>query len=534
MAITLWPAQQMVFDFAVNKKAAALLCQQRTGKTFITLKLIEHRINELEGSDEFVGLLVCLLNNKESTWVDGLAKYVPQLQVFTNWDEFKKAKGHRLLVLHFESLAGLISKLVKYKKFNWACVDEAHRLYNAGSKQSRAMARLSWIEWKIILTGTPMEKRPSDFFGQFKFLDPSVFGTNKGDFEEEWLDWKKIDIDYRHGPRPGSPAYRQKMMQQRILKGKAKFKEERLPEFVELLKPYCIRIEKSDVGILPPKVIVHRMEYGAAHVGRYERMKKESVLEFRDVEVLAQMPATRVMKLRQLAAGFIYDEDGELHWLSSRKIHETIELFESLPKPVVIFAAFVPEVLRIHRMIEALGYDAALVYGGTPKKKRPGVWRAFQAAQLDAVVCQIGAGGVGVDLWKANHAIVTSMAYSSIIWDQAKARMDSRDKRIPAEIHLLMADKTIDEDLFDLIEIKGETTKSVLRQLKGKYSWPRKKLHPSRPSARCPNTTPRPSPKIWANRPPKSASCSVGQASRNRAPSGAGTRKPNMTRSSKS
>ena len=475
-SIELWPKQQEVFDFAKDLKEAALLCEQRTGKTFITLRLVKHRIAQhTESGSEFVGLLVAILNNKESTWLDNLTKYVPEVQVFTDIDAFRKAKGHRLLLVHFEALAAIIKKLVKYKKLNWAAVDEAHRLYNPGSGQSRAMARMHWVEWKLILTGTPMEKQPTDFFGQFKFLAPDVLGTNKGDFEEDWLEWKKIDLHGPGAPRPGGPAYKEKMMLQRILKNKAKFKQERMGEFIELLKPYCIRIEKTDVGIVPPNVVEHKVRFGPNQMRKYNQMKKEGWLELiTGEEILAPMPAVKNMKLRQLASGFIYDEEGGLHWLSTRKLHSVIQKFKSLPKPVVIFSAFVPELLFMHRKLESLGYDVELVYGKTPKKKRPGIWRAFQAAQLDAVICQTTAGGVGVDLWKGNHALVSSMSYSSIVWDQAKARMDSRDKSVPATIHVFNAEGTIDEDLFDLIHVKGLTTKSVLRHLKGRPSWQKK------------------------------------------------------------
>lgn len=494
-SIELWTKQQEVFNFACSKREVALLCEQRTGKTFITMKLMEHRTVQFESEDvEFVGIHVAILNNKESTWEDNLRKHLPQIQLFTDWDVFKRARGHRLLLVHYEELRSLIRKLVKHKKFNWASVDEAHRLYNRGSGQSRAMARLSWIEWKLILTGTPMEKKPTDFFAQFLFLNPNVFGKNYARFEDRWLDWKKIDFKQFVGMRPGGPAWKQKVLQQRILKNKAKFREELMPEFVALLKPYCIRIEKTDVGIIPPIVEVHKFKLGQLHMERYESMRDQSWVELPGgEEVLAGLPVTRVMKLRQMASGFIFNEDHELSWLTGGKVAFTLRIFESLPKPVVIFSAFVPELLRIHRELEAGGYDVALVYGKTPKKTRPAIWRAFQAGQLDAVVCQTSAGGVGVDLWKANHAIVTSLGYSSIVWDQAKARLDSRNKSFPGKIHLVLAENTIDEDLYDLVVLKNRTTQSVLSQLKRRYSWQKKLLPPPanvlRPRARSSRST---------------------------------------------
>lgn len=525
-SIELWPKQQEVFDFAKDRDKVALLCEQRTGKTFITLKLLEHRMEQ----GELVGLLVGILNNKESTWLHHLQK-VEGLQVFTDFVAFRKAKGHRLFVTHFEQLVSLIGKLVKYRKFNWAAVDEAHRLYDAGSAQSRAMARLHWIERKVIMTGTPMEKRPTDFFGQFKFLDPSVFGTNKGEFEEEWMDWRKLDFNDPLGPKPGGPAFKEKMKLQRILKSKAQFKWDRIDEFVELIADYCIRIEKTDVGIIPPTIELKPFKLDRRMEELYRQMEEESWVDLPDgAEVLATMPATYRMKLRQLACGFIYDGDGEPVWLSDSKVNRVFELFESMPKPVVIFCAFVPELERLVSVLEAGGYDVASVYGGTPKKKRPALWKAFQGAQLDAIVCQLRAGGVGVDLWKGSYGIVSSMEYSSIVWDQAKARMDSREKSVPAHITVLAAKSTIDEELFDLLEKKGLETKTVLQRLKRRYPWP-KNRRPPHPRSRKPSTTSTPSPTTSASRRPKSGSCSAARASRSPARPGAGTRRPTTTRS---
>lgn len=69
-------------------------------------------------------------------------------------------------------------------------------------------------------------------------------------------------------------------------------------------------------------------------------------------------------------------------------------------------------------------------------------------------------------MWKSNNAIVTSMDYSSVTWDQAKSRLDSRTKSVPARFTILTAKNTVDEHLVDLIERKGQTTQATLTQLK--------------------------------------------------------------------
>lgn len=482
----LWPKQRAVLEFALSRDAAGLLCEQRTGKTYITLALIE----ELMSRGPFVGVLVGVLNNLDSTWADGIAKQLPDLAVHRDWESFRDDKGsaHRILLINFEGLGSVIDKLVRMKALNWAGIDEGQKIYSRGTKQSRAAGRLSKVPRRLLLTGTPIEKRPVDMWAQMRFLVPDLLGK-WSDFEDRFMDWRKIDLAGT-GIRPGSPIWQQKMLQQRILKGKAKFREDRLDEFVELFSPHCIRIDKEDVGIKRTEVVVREVRTPPTLAGYIDQMSEDSVVRLNGGKrVMAGLPVTRVVKLRQLASGFIYDEEGSLVWLSDFKVREAVKLFESLPKPVVIFSAFVPELLAVHDELSSLGYDVGLLYGKIKKKLRPDQLRAFQAGQLDAIVCQERAGGVGVDLWKANSAICMSINHSYIDWDQMLSRLDSKAKEKPSRMYYLSASGSIDTELYDLVVLKGLTGKAVLNRLKGASPWRRK---PKLKQHRSPRRMPKP------------------------------------------
>ena len=57
--------------------------------------------------------------------------------------------------------------------------DESQRIKTPGAKQSKAMHRLGKrAKYKLTLTGTPVTQGPLDFFSQYKFLDPSIFGNS--------------------------------------------------------------------------------------------------------------------------------------------------------------------------------------------------------------------------------------------------------------------------------------------------------------------------------------------------------------------
>ncbi|KAA0184781.1 Chromodomain-helicase-DNA-binding protein 5 [Fasciolopsis buskii] len=75
--------------------------------------------------------------------------------------------------------------------FSWSVlvVDEAHRLKN---KQSRLFKEISQYkaDFKILLTGTPLQNTLEELFHLLNFVDPVSFPSLKS-LSEQWLDMPK-------------------------------------------------------------------------------------------------------------------------------------------------------------------------------------------------------------------------------------------------------------------------------------------------------------------------------------------------------
>lgn len=456
-SIKLWPEQEPAVSFVVQRPKAALFFQQRTGKTFITMSILE----QLERSDMAV-VLVCILTNKETTWSDNLTKFLPWLNVTTDWEEFKKLEFPKLLLMHHEMIHTIAVKIRRVKWVSMCVVDESHRWKARGSRMSRAGAKLTGIPRKLLLTGTPIEKQPKDLWAQFRFLAPDVFGK-WADFEREFMDFTRIDMD---GVKPGTARWQLKIIQQGMLRSRAKFKREKLPKLLDMIKPYCLRLTKEDVGILAPVIERVDVELLGQQRKLYDQMKKDSVIRFGDTRVMATMKVTQIIKRREIANGFVFDDYGNKHVLGYAKLNALVKLFEKLPKPIVIFTEFSPENDMIVEVLRDLDYDIAVLTGRTKKSQRAVIQRDFQRAQYDGIVCQSRAGGVGIDLWRANYAIAHSIGYSSITFEQMASRLDAKHKLKPARIFVLTATRSIDTDLYNLVIEKGLDAKEVLNQLK--------------------------------------------------------------------
>lgn len=87
-------------------------------------------------------------------------------------------KGLQIAVVNFESLWRIEKEIIKWKP-DMIIVDESSKIKNPQAKQSKTLHRLGKIaRYKMILTGTPIQNNPLDFFSQYKFLDENIFGTS--------------------------------------------------------------------------------------------------------------------------------------------------------------------------------------------------------------------------------------------------------------------------------------------------------------------------------------------------------------------
>jgi len=116
--------QAEAVDFAIKRGSCALYMEQGTGKTWVSFGIVE----KLLGPD-FEGLVVGLLNNLETTWLDKISVEFPDLNVTRDWEEYKKLPKPKLLLCHYEYLVKVIKKLAR-RKWTMILVDESQRIKN--------------------------------------------------------------------------------------------------------------------------------------------------------------------------------------------------------------------------------------------------------------------------------------------------------------------------------------------------------------------------------------------------------------------
>ncbi len=429
--------QRRAVELILSKKTVGIFAEQRTGKTIISISALSAL-----WKPGFKALVICMLTNKKTTWHQLLTKLMPQLPLYDKLEDFYGKGG--LLLIHYQQLDSLIKKL---KKVSWDLIiaDESQAIKARGSLASRRMRQLrDCAEYKVILSGTPIEQQPQDTWAQFRFMRPDIFGDKWATFEQEYL-------------KPsGYMGY------------KLKFRPEKLPSFLERIAPWTMRIDRAQGGIVNPVLVDYPVEFGARARRLYDEFDLTSTVMVDGVKVHAPLKITRNGKLHQMCGGILIDDAGETHTISSAKALACANLVRRLGVPVVVFARYLDEMTRIASALRQ--YRVELLWGGVKdtrgKDHRSSLQRRFANGEIDVLICQIRTGGVGTDFSHAKFAIIYSTTYSFIDLDQALSRLCHPTRQDPPEVYMLRVVDTVDDDLVKAYKKKSRVVESVMSRIR--------------------------------------------------------------------
>lgn len=438
----LMPHQKRAVEHLLKNRKLGLFYDQGTGKTWCAGGAIE----KLQPEE---CLVVVPLTSLENTWRKFFAERLPGIQVTSSFEEYKSLSGPKVLLVHYEGFVALIKKLLRRK---WVLVifDESQRLMNRGTKQSRSAGRLHEVEYRLIMSGTPLEQSLKDLWGQFRFLVPGLLGT-WSEFKDKWL-------------KPtGYMGY------------KLEFRKEKTAEFLALVSPYCLRVELRDVTNVPePEVIIVPLRMMGHQRRVYEEMEEDTTLG-----ISVDLEITRVAKLRQIPGGFIKDNDGNDIYVGNAKLTKLKHLVRKLDKPVVVFCAFTSEIEAVKDWMEAEGYSVGVINGKIKDTKRikarSNVIEAFQRGEYEILVCQCKVGSVSLNLQRASNVVIYSMSYSYIDYSQIKSRVDRMGQEKQSRIYVLQAENSIDIPITEAILLKQDVTQAVTKYLRkrNRQTWQR-------------------------------------------------------------
>jgi len=456
----LWAHQQKAVDLAKLKPNIALFLEIGTGKTATLINILRHDYaghGVVRNTLIFAPLSVC------PQWKKEFAKWskIPEkcIHVLTG-DGAKRVRALEA-ILRFGAPAIIVTnyEAVRIKNFyelllKWSphivVLDESHKVKDPSSLQSKAIYPLCHAaDRRFILTGTPILNSMLDIFGQYKALDPAIFGSNFWKFKALYF------YDKNAGrPNCNFPDWQPRPESAKLIS--------------ECIASTSVQAKKADCLDLPPLLRVPiSVPLSEQQRKAYEDMKKHYVTEMKGVTAIAEFAMTKTLRMQQILAGFIAeDSDSEPVWCDENPRLDCLKdiLDQIGGEKTIIWTTFRPTYMKIAKVCEKSGYKYAFLTGDQSAKQKEESIEAFCRGDVQALIANPAAGGAGINLQEAKYAIYFTRGYSLEHYLQS----EGRNYRGGSEMHdkithfHLIADDTLDEVIATALLNKQNIGETVL------------------------------------------------------------------------
>lgn len=359
-------------------------------------------------------------------------------------------KALKVAVINYESTwrPEILEKLKEFDA-DMVIADESQRIKTYDAAQSKAMHELGdQARYKLILSGTPVQTAAIDIWSQYRFLDKTVFGDNFFKFRGRYA------IMGGYGNK--------KIVGYKDLEGLIK-KEHSI----------AFRVTKDEALDLPEQTFeTRKIQFNQKEKNLYERIKKDSYAELDGGgHITATTVLTRLLRLQQLAGGFLVQDDAQKPQLVSRaKLDALADIIEDYVigsgKKLVIFARFIAEVKAIMELADKVlpkELKQVAIYGDIKKEDRGDIVKQFQEDPKTVLfIGQIDTAGTGITLTAADTCVYYSKNFNYATYSQSLSRIHRIGQRNCCTYIGLEIEGTIDELISKALSRKEDMAKTVV------------------------------------------------------------------------
>ena len=426
---------------------ACLADDMGLGKTIQTLALIQR---DWRANGKRPVLLICptsVVNN----WEKEAARFTPRLPVLIHHGPgrkrgaaFRKEAERCAIVVSSYGLAHRDVKTLRKVQWSGVVLDEAQNIKNPETKQARA-ARSLEADYRVALTGTPVENNVGDLWSIMEFLNPGFLGS-ESEFKRKFF----VPIQAERDPSAA----------------------ERLKRITE---PFILRRLKTDRSIisdlpekLETKVFCSLTKEQASLYASVLKETEEALEDAKGIQRRGLVLAT-LSKLKQVCnhpAQFLGDNSGIAD--RSGKLVRLTEMLEEVIEVgdrALVFSQFAEMGGLLQRHVqETFGLEALFLHGGVPKRRRDRMVERFQneGGGPPIFILSLKAGGTGLNLTSANHVFHFDRWWNPAVENQATDRVFRIGQARNVQVHKFICAGTLEEKIDEMIERKKEVAEKVV------------------------------------------------------------------------
>ncbi len=398
-------------------------------------------------------------------WHRELKKFAPDLEVMLHYgsSRIKDAseipeilKPHKIILTSYGTLRNDIN-LLESINFSGIIVDESQNIKNYTSQQSKAVSKLRG-QFRICLSGTPIENRLLELWSLFNFLNIGLLGKRK-EFQNKYV----IPIE--------------------------RFQNKDIVEKLRLIiAPFILRRVKSDKTVIKDlpdknemKVIVDLTE---TQVQLYKELVENTLKEIENISSDKKkkngMILALLVKLKQICnhpsqylkhdmENLELDNNLQEFISQSQKLERLIEMTDEVlsnGEKVLIFTQFTQMGDILKKVLEQkYNFEILYFHGGVQEKKRRKIVDRFQSSDIDSppiLILSLRAGGTGLNLTQGTTVIHIDRWWNPAVEDQATDRAYRIGQKSVVNVFKFITKGTIEDKIDNLLEEKRELAEMII------------------------------------------------------------------------
>jgi SWI/SNF-related matrix-associated actin-dependent regulator of chromatin subfamily A containing DEAD/H box 1 len=496
------------------------------GKTCQVISLICHLVESYDAeSDEAQPWpnLIVVPPSTYSNWLAEIKRFAPGLSVIGYQGSQKErreiaeelaenADDYHIVLSTYSQLKSDEDTYVMIELEPVAAIfDEGHKMKNPETQVYQQLINIP-AQWRMLLTGTPVQNNLMEMVGILNFIDPQMFEGHMEQIEKIFS--HKVTLrDVGNGAflyqgRVGrartilEPFILQRRKQQVLKDIPAKTCNVVYCELSKTQKPAYERYEslfKSGNRSRAPKPgrgndennVWIQLRKAALHPHLFRRHFDDAKVEKMAKIMFENVPQSELQQphLHHLVAELKSYNDFELHlwcrdtpcieefdvpegsWMDSGKVQTLIELckkFRDNGDRVLVFSKFVKVIEILREILHLEGIDHCVLCGATDVKERQPMIDEFNNDPEKSVfLLTTAAGGTGINLTSANKVIIFDQSDNPQDDIQAENRAHRFGQKREVEVIRLISKGTIEELVYKACQKKVELANKVTGQDEG-------------------------------------------------------------------
>lgn len=403
-----------------------------------TIQTIAYLLKEAKAGPSLVVAPASVAPN----WLKEFEKFAPSLHVeMLNYAQSRskcldKAKAGDVVVTTYNLLLSVKEEIVR-KEWNVLCLDEAHVIKNRGAKTSGVCMQLK-SQKRIMLTGTPVQNHLGELWNLFQFVNPGLLGSYE-DFGRRFITPIEVGKD-----------------------------EERQAQLERMVKPFMLRRTKENVlKELPEKTeIYQQVNLSEAEMAVYEVLREDAermLLAEESQDRISLNTLSAITKLRQAACSA---ELVDTKWKgNTSKVQALVEALEPIVESndaALVFSQFTSFLTIVKRGLDKAHIPYLYIDGSVSVKERQQLVEKFQNGECPVFLISLKAGGLGLNLTRANYVFHLDPWWNPAIEQQATDRAHRIGQHNAVTVYHFLSEGTIEEKIRRLHEQKRNLADSIL------------------------------------------------------------------------